>query len=341
MFIKFKEMDPFPYKEEFIDPEVSWDNAVQLDVSPYSVIPDHTHWRSLPRRFRWEFTDPTSGQRRNWAIVPTNEAYEQVDRLVDWFSDPVRMDAHKQGKLSPKQYYYSHHSEVVNKAVKMMESSPIERPLRYYLREAVYESGLECTSFKISVSKTVYTILKSQKVLDGSAGWGDRMLGAAAARVPLYHGVDPNTNMTAVYEKIIKFVQSRPNGDEWNGANYAVVTADFLKSQPQAESYDTFFTSPPYGPYEVYQDHPDQSIHNRDTPELWIRDFLYPYLRNAWSALINGGYLALYITDVGKYYYVEKMWEYVTRQLGGKFLGIIAVTNTNISNGYPIWVWRK
>ena len=301
-------MEELPFKREFYDPEELWQNAVNLDVATLQVLPPHEHWWYLPTRFRWEFTDPTTQQKLDLGIVVSKEAYELVDKLE--FTEPARLQACRRGHPSPLEYYQTHYDEILAQAQAQAAGQP--ENVRYFIREALFELSVECTTFKISVTKALFKMLGSRVVLDPSAGWGDRILGAAAAGVDVYHGIDPNPNLRPYYDEILTFIRNHPREivDEsgqvrlFDGSQYALLTEDFLSIADPEPVYDTVFTSPPFFDYEIYVEDPRQSIAGRPTVEVWLNEFLFPYLRKAWAGLLEGGYLALHISDVGGRRYV-------------------------------------
>lgn len=334
------QIPPFPYKRQFMNPDELWQNARTKDLVTAQVITlpdDMTSWRSIPRGFKWDF------QGRIMAFVTSDSSYDSVNKLVDYFSEPARMKAFRQGRQSPYDYYMTHYPQIFAQAQKYLQEEiakggPVH-PLEHWVREAIYLNGkgLECTHFKIAVSKAIFKYFGSRVVLDGSAGWGDRLLGAAAAGVQVYHGVDPNPHLKGPYDEMLSFVKERDPS-----LQYSFLLEDFLLVDLVPESYDTFFSSPPFGPFEVYNPgDPKQSIHGRDNMDAWTVGFFYPYLRKAWSALVKGGYFIIYISDTKTGKYTANMHKFINEQLKGDFLGIIALTDEERSYGYPIWVWRK
>lgn len=287
-------------------------------------------WRSLPRNIKWEFMG------KLLAFVVDPDAYEKVNKFVDCFSEEARMKAYRKDCLSPYDFYQKNYQNVVDKAAELEMEDPENMPFRHYLREAIYKMVPECTTFKISVTKALFKYLGSKVVLDPSAGWGDRLLGAAAAGVEAYHGVDPNPNLRTAYDDMLNFIQRHGRGE-----NYCVITDDFLQVNFEPESYDTVFTSPPYFDYEIYSDDSNQSINQRSTLELWLKEFLYPYIRKAWNALAIGGYFTIYISDTRSGKYVMNMFNFINKTLHGNFLGIIPMTYEHLEHAYPIWIWRK
>lgn len=322
--------ESFPFKREFINPEELWNNAITLNLSPIRVVIPEERWRNLPRNLRWKF------QNKTVALVVDDNAYDKINKLVDYFSEEPRIHGKRKGCSSQFDYYNANYDTVVSKAQDLMRQNPTQ-PLRFHLREALYLLNKECSSFSISITKEIFRYFGSKIVLDPSAGWGDRLLGAAAAGVLAYHGVDPNSSMETSYNEMISFVRDHST----IGENYSVLIDDFLKASIEKESYDTVFTSPPFFDYEIYSNDPGQSIIGRTDVKEWLDDFLYPYLRKAWDSLVIGGYMILHISNTGTDRYVQSMSRFVNDDLHGEFFGIIAITDAYLNYAWPLWVWRK
>ena len=127
------------------------------------------------------------------------------------------------------------------------------------------------------------------RMLDFSAGWGDRLIGAIASDID-YIGVDPNPCTHRGYAKIIKEL-----GDS---KRHTVIKAPFeevpLENLGRA---DLVLTSPPYFDLEVYSGEAGQSILSFPSEQGWLKGFLEPSLKKCWEALRPGGTLVLVIND--------------------------------------------
>jgi len=143
------------------------------------------------------------------------------------------------------------------------------------------------TVFRPVVARYLYeTYAKpGDTVWDPCAGYGGRLLGAAAAGVR-YIGtdVDPET----------------VTGNRELAA--ALGYEEFEVVQCPAEEFecppvDFVFTSPPYFDRERYLGS-DQSWKSYSTLEAWVSGFLTPVLRTAWDALPKGAHLAINIADL-------------------------------------------
>jgi 16S rRNA G966 N2-methylase RsmD len=148
---------------------------------------------------------------------------------------------------------------------------------RYNLFQLYYGS---INQFRPAEAKRLYCRLEPKVgILDFSAGWGGRCLGAMAYGIP-YVGIDANTNLKKSYEQMVKTL----NKD----ADVQFVfkpseTVDFSKYK-----YDLVFTSPPYFTIEEYEKMPDYG-----SKQGFLDKFFKPVVREAWKHLQSPGYMAL------------------------------------------------
>lgn len=333
-------MEPFPYKKEFLNFEQLWKNMMTLDLTVPEPIQVPAKWWPPARNIPYQF----QGLPKGWTIglIVADDVYEKVNSLVDYFTEEARMKARRKDCISPYDFYQEKYPELMELA-KEFQKTPVpgmiwgpNLPFRHYLREAIYRSTKECTNFKIATSKAIFKYFHSQMVLDPSAGWGDRVLGAIAAGVQVYHGIDPNSALRKGYDEILQTIRERTGNQD-----YALITEDFLKVELQEEAYDTVFTSPPYFDYEIYSEETNQSIVGKPTVDLWLKLFLFPYLTKAVRSLVKGGFLVLYISDTKYSRYTKEMHEYIIKDLRMGFLGIMAMAHSDLGYGYPIWCYQK
>jgi hypothetical protein len=101
--------------------------------------------------------------------------------------------------------------------------------------------------FKATTAKYLYKKYKATHILDPTAGWGGRMLGAWALDID-YTGIDINIEMMPAYENMINFLNKQSNKSKlemiWNDS----LAVDFSKI-----NYDFVLTSPPYINLELYE----------------------------------------------------------------------------------------
>lgn len=318
----------FPYKIEFYNRDLCYKNGLN-DHYAYIIsvtnIPSNV---SLPKGYYWNFNDHI------FACICAKNAYEDLDVLVDLFSEKARMLANKYNNLSPLEDFKNNFSEINNKANLLYIKDDKKKPFNYYLRESIFERRKETNTFKISWTQCLLKYFKSKKVLDPSAGWGDRILGASLADVEIYHGVDPNTNMAPYYLEMSTFIS------KYNNGLFKVFIDDFLTVNTIDNDYDTIFTSPPFYNYEIYSQDKNQSINKAVSLESWLQYFFKPYLTKAWNALAKNGKFIIYISDVPNAQYTDTTIKFINT-LGGVFNGCIALNNGLSHKYWPIWIWTK
>jgi hypothetical protein len=144
--------------------------------------------------------------------------------------------------------------------------------------------------FKPLVAKWLYcTYQPRTAVLDFSAGWGGRCLGAMALGIP-YIGIDTNTDLRPAYERMVRQLDPESNSKVTMRFQDAAAT-DFSRFK-----YDMVLTSPPYfktvKPIEGYAHMP----HYADRADFNAR-FLFPVVRSTYAHLARGGTYALNIPD--------------------------------------------
>ena len=315
-------MDDFPYKSLLFEPS-------QLDVekglsegSHMVVVEQELPTLSLPAGYTWTF----KGVNNVACVTQDVTAYTNVNRLTDYFSEAARVRASVKGFVSPYDYWQKNKQFIKKKFGKDIHGQ----------REYLYEKTKEANLFKISATHTLLSYLKAHKVLDPSAGWGDRLLGAAFTQsVEVYHAVDPNTALVVPYNNMLKYLNLVGSDD------FRMVSADFLKVTIP-DMYDTVFTSPPFFDYEVYTNETSQSITGRDNLAIWVDEFYTPYLTKAYEALVSGGRMCLYVSDTKSLKgFVSSTLNIMDVVLGADYEGVIAIVNDDLKRPFPLWVWRK
>lgn len=326
----------FPYKRKYLNLDYLWNNLITLDLVSPKLMEAPNYW-IRPTKYLYYNMFNLNHNYTLVFIIP-DDAYDKLNVLTDYFTEEARMKAKRKGNITPYQFYYKNYEKLVKQGEEMMGNVKVgERlPLEHYVREAIYLSNCECNTFNIALAKSIYKFFNSKIVLDPSAGWGDRILGAIGAGVEVYHGVDPNGNLINGYNEILNMIKKRTGNDK-----YLLYIEDFLNVEVPENSYDTVFTSPPFYDYEIYSEETNQSIYGKKTIEEWLNLFLYPYLMKSWQALIYNGYLILYVSDVKNTYFVGKMHSYIINTLKMNFLGIAAWTDSSLSKSHPIWCYQK
>jgi tRNA G10 N-methylase Trm11 len=133
--------------------------------------------------------------------------------------------------------------------------------------------------FRPQVAKAIYRSLSPKVgILDFSAGWGGRALGAMVLGIP-YIGIDTNHDLLPCYNALQHYEPASPIQMVFQPAE----TVDF-----SSFTYDCVFTSPPYWTQEQYQHMPMYP-----TLQDFLQTFLVPVILCAWKHLLSPGTLAL------------------------------------------------
>ena len=242
-------------------------------------------------------------------------------KITDYFSEECRVKCHFNKNLSPYEYYNLHREEY--------------EELNYLELDSKLNQDIRgCNNFPLPVTISVYKYFKPEKVLDFSAGWGDRLIGAIAYGCE-YTGIDPSKCMQPKYKEIIDFFRKDPK-------EYKVVKKPFEDYNVKKDYYDLVFTSPPFFDLEIYENLSTQSVVKFNTLDKWKNNFLYPSLKKSYLSLKKGGHLAIYISDYRKVRYIKDMKDYLKRFEYLKSVENIKWINKDGSK-YPriIYVWGK
>jgi hypothetical protein len=129
--------------------------------------------------------------------------------------------------------------------------------------------------FKPATAKYIYKYFNAKSVLDPTAGWGGRMIGASALNIK-YTGIDTNIELQDAYLGMMDLLQDK---------NQRMIWGDALKINFEDIDYDFVLTSPPYLSkkklVEVYEHHPEYTD--------FYDDFLVPLIRKCMRYIKNNG----------------------------------------------------
>jgi len=135
--------------------------------------------------------------------------------------------------------------------------------------------------FKPSTAKYIYKLFNAKNVLDPTAGWGGRMLGAMSLGIA-YTGIDTNVNLKAGYDAMM--CQFYSQGD------VKMIWEDCLKVDYSKIKYDLVLTSPPYVNMELYEECP---LFN---PKTFYKEWLIPLMDKVFEHLEPGGHMCFNIS---------------------------------------------
>lgn len=122
------------------------------------------------------------------------------------------------------------------------------------------------TFFKMCNAMYLYQKYKPTRILDMTAGWGGRMLGALALNIP-YLGFDTNLNLKKGYDDLIT---------AWAGTSYSEIKfISCLDANLEEVDYDFMMTSPPYEDLEIYE-----NMETYSKPDYY-KKFLIPMIEKS------------------------------------------------------------
>lgn len=208
------------------------------------------------------------------------EDYLTVDHISNHFTESIRIHCRFSNFPTPAEIWKQNKETIKN-------LSDMDQ------REYLYNSTRECNTFNdtycLYIIKTLAPI--NAKILDPSAGWGNRLIAALAAKAKVYNGFDPNKLLQPAYKKIIKsFKQSV--------GTYNVKPIPFEDSILKHNYYDLALTSPPYFSLETYSTDNSQSVVKYPQFNEWITHFYKPYLIKMIDAVRKNGFVAIYVEDI-------------------------------------------
>jgi hypothetical protein len=138
--------------------------------------------------------------------------------------------------------------------------------------------------FKPTIAKFLYTKFQPTSVLDFTAGWGGRMMGAVAYGCK-YTGIDTNITLKQNYDIMMEEL----GGDTemiWKSA----LDVDFSNID-----YDMVLTSPPYINKELYE-----HMKPFESSKSYYVDFLIPLITKSLANIKNNGTVCI---NINKEYY--------------------------------------
>lgn len=133
-------------------------------------------------------------------------------------------------------------------------------------------------------------------VLDFSAGYGGRLLGALALN-RRYLGIDPSREQIDGCRKMLRSLAVVAHG---KGTLYKACAEDILPLWP-SRSVDLILSSPPYYDTERYSEEPTQSYIRYPNYGIWLHEFLEVVLVNAHRLLKRHGYMVINAANVQHY----------------------------------------
>jgi 16S rRNA G966 N2-methylase RsmD len=286
-----------------------FNNLTQMDWMARVLTRDDIHPSiSLDTRYEKHFiTD--DGRPVFLLIDGAKTDYENYNIISSFFTDTIRA----KGKKDSESVYnfFQNNKKKIFGAVRRRckDYFKLDKYRKMHeIRETVYDiygHRYECTSHRVTVPFTIYKYFGAQKILDYSAGWGDRAIAAMACGAS-YTGIDPNPELHDCYKRIVDLLKPKQK------VEFIKICAEDHSTD---EVYDIMYTSPPYYNLEKYIDHPDQSCVRYQTYENWKKGFYFKMLSNSIKHVKEGGHVIVNIINwahrSGDYYMLDDMIDYM------------------------------
>ena len=199
-------------------------------------------------------------------------------------------------------------NEFARRLVKIKNLTPLRAQ-----RDAMSLQWGTINTMRPAAALSFYRKFGATSVLDFTAGWGARMVGAIAGDID-YIGIDSNTELKPGYDKILNVLKPYKKSK---------VKLYFKKAEKVDFSkfkYDLVFTSPPYEYLEVYEDmknyegtdkirQPSSSTKiKKEDSSGFYDEFLVPTIKEAYNYLPRGKWLCLNIPDL-MYDKIKSRWK--------------------------------
>lgn len=304
----------FPFRRFFLEaPQVLM--AHLKAYVPHPVVDDKYYLVGYNSKLERKLYSPFLFRGHPTYILSTNAEYQNIDDLSDIFIEDIRLKTHRPNENSVMDYWVNDdlRQEFLRKVLygnpptSRWKLKPSEVLDYASLRNVLYYMTFESKQFRPTWAKSLLALvgiygppltpggpgrlpeLPPPRILDMSAGWGDRLLTAMAIDAD-YLGFDPDTELQNGHSEMIAMFG--------NPERHRVIYKPFEEATAEeiGTGYDVMLTSPPYFETELY---PGDNQSTDKFPEYvaWMNGFLFPSLIKSWNALKMGGYLMLHLSD--------------------------------------------
>lgn len=234
--------------------------------------------------------------REKYTLNETKSKYKYIirewgapsDSISNYFTEDIRARC-QFGKFRT---YYDAYTKLTTDQLLSDQYTPRERHDLLYSSPGVKTCNNFNEMFSVvcidTAANIIGTTAESMKIIDPSAGWGDRLISAMARNVKEYQGYDPNEALSTRYQSIIETLPHK------KGRIYDVEIIPFEESSPEEGHYDLLLTSPPFFDLEKYSDDETQSNVRYSSLEEW-KAFYRNYIEKGIESLRDGGIAILYV----------------------------------------------
>lgn len=338
----------YPFFRELMDRKRVRQLFSRLDFSKVKIEPG----RIDVIRNLWT-TYPPFNKNDNEILIMKTDTFIHESMITDYFVEKVRIHISKLDESSEYQCIMDN----------IDEYNELEKKCGAIRAKKIIRDKLGCgvSTFPISLAGAMYCKLrevlkispkKNLRILDMSAGWGDRLIAAMRLSGNVHYcGVDPNPKMTQIYHEIVKTLKPE--------FSYQIIPERFEETQhtdfEHGGQFDIMFTSPPYfvlenyfessgDKYIEYAEDEDMSLMD---PTKWLEIFMFPSMVKIADLLRHGGIAALTINDINMYgfpiHYVHQIIKYINKKTQLRYSGAVALefTAKNYATYQPVFLFRK
>jgi len=238
---------------------------------------------------------------------------------------------------TPARHHKSFHEFMTDDSLRqqlIMETNkrciPYGRKITPSIMYDVYRANKNCvTIFKASTAKYIYKYYGAKHVLDFTAGWGGRMLGAWSLGIE-YTGIDTNINMKHGYDAMLMKL-SCTHKYLTNG-KLKMIWDNCLNVDLSVYDFDLVLTSPPYINLEKYE-----HMTPFDSDDMYYKEFLMIMLDRCLEHIKQQGWVCINIS-VAMYDKLTKKYGY--RECDEKHILPNAKNKQNLTKCEYIYCWQ-
>lgn len=209
-----------------------------------------------------------------------------------YFNDLILQARYYSSDESPWQFLNNpNNKDIINKVEVDNFISSLKRGTNQFTKKVA--------NFPTINAKTIYDSylneIRENIILDISAGWGSRILGAwASNKVNQYYFFEPNIKL---FYRLIEFGKKLNNYKQrLDFKGYAFSSHVFIKKI--VKKVDLIFSSPPYFNREIYSDDISQSINLFPKFDDWLEKYWKKTLLNCYKYLKKNGTMIINIKNI-------------------------------------------
>jgi hypothetical protein len=309
---------------------------------PHIEIPKHV----LEMSSTSDMFDLLSKSAKDWKHSPKvhrnfTKDYYNIDGISNHFTEEERMKCvvNRGAQLSPIEFFEKFNRKIGKKYVFLYGHNHGENINKQLLETTSLINGYrECNTFNpfilINFIKRYFKDYKDVDLLDPSMGWGDRLLACLSLGIKSYTGFDPNKDLHTSYNNITNL----------NTKTKTKFIPDIFSKKSLTHKYDIAFTSPPFYDLELYK-YSEESVSGSYND--WLNNMYIPYLEDMMFSIKSGGYVGVYIDNIGRYKTGDDTNKILKSKL--KFVEKLVFQNDHfdfngvLHSGRPrsLWVYKK